>query len=203
MRALYDSEVSDFLSSDIGLEQGDPSSPLMFMFFVKDITQNINSDLDDVITIDDVKLFLILYADDMALFATSQKSLQSMLNDIENYCSTWGMKINVNKTKAMVFENGRSTFAYFYIYGQKIELVNSFKYLGVNFFKNGNWARTQKQIADHASFSLHNLFSIFRQIELPNSKKIHLFDVLVGSVLNFCSEIWGTHRATDIEMIHF
>ena len=58
MRALYDSEVSDFLSSDIGLEQGDPSSPLMFMFFVKDITQNINSDLDDVITIDDVKLFL-------------------------------------------------------------------------------------------------------------------------------------------------
>jgi hypothetical protein len=65
-----------------------------------------------------------------------------------------------------------------------------------------NLARTQKLIADHFSFTLHNLFSIFRQIELSNSEKIHLFAVLVRSVLNVCSEIWSTHKATDIEMIH-
>jgi hypothetical protein len=91
------SEVSDFISSDIGFKQGDLSSHLMFMFFVNDITKKINSDLDDVITVDEFKLLLILYADDMNSFATSQKSLQSMLSDVENYCSTWGMKINSNK----------------------------------------------------------------------------------------------------------
>ena len=36
-----------------------------------------------------------------------------------------------------------------------------FKYLGVNLYKNGSWYRTQKSIAEHASKSMHRLFSIF------------------------------------------
>lgn len=34
------------------------------------------------------------------------------------------------------------------------------------------------------------------------SQKIKLFDILVGSILNFCSEVWGYHPATDVELIH-
>lgn len=37
---------------------------------------------------------------------------------------------------------------------------------------------------------------------LPTSQKIKLFDSLVGSILNFSAEIWGTHKATDIELVH-
>ena len=33
-------------------------------------------------------------------------------------------------------------------------------------------------------------------------KKCKLFDVLVGSVLNYCSDIWGGHEAKDIELVH-
>ena len=70
------------------------------------------------------------------------------------------------------------------------------------FVKNGNWHRSQKCIADHASFALHNLFSLFTQVETPVSQKCKLFDVLVGSVLNYCSEIWRGHEAKDIELVH-
>ena len=104
----YKSNISNFTPSEIGLKHGDPSLPLLFMFFVNDI----------FITIDVIKLFLILYADDMTSFATSQASLQSTLRDIEIYCSTWGMKINVNKAKAMNFENGWRPSADFYTYGR-------------------------------------------------------------------------------------
>ena len=54
----------------------------------------------------------------------------------------------------------------------------------------------------HASYALHNLFSIFNQIELPDSHKCKLFDTLVGSILNYGSEVWGMHEAKDVETIH-
>ena len=50
------------------------------------------------------KIVLLLSADDQALFAKSLDTLQLMLNDIENYCRLWGLKINTSKTKAIIFE---------------------------------------------------------------------------------------------------
>ena len=102
----------------------------------------------------------------------------------------------------MSFEKGRHTRYDFYLNNTKLEIVSSFKYLGVYFYKNGNWYRTQKCIADHASFALHNLFSLFSQIEISTYQKCKLFDALVGSVFNYSSEIWGGHDAKDAELIH-
>lgn len=198
----YKSSYSTFFSSTVGLKQGDPSSPLLFMLFVNDIIDNINVDLSNIFSINELKLFLILYADDQVVFATSPETLQSLLNDIEHYCNVCGLKINTNKTKAMIFEKGRHTYFDFFIYGQTIEVVDSFKYLGITFFKNGNWFRTQKCIAKHAAFALHNLFRIFNTVELPVAQKCKLFDTLVGTILNFGSEVWGMNEASDIELIH-
>lgn len=198
----FHSAFSSFFTSYNGLKQGDPSSPLLFMLFINDIVQNINTDLDAIFTIDDLQLFLMLYADDAVIFAKSPMVLQSILNDIESYSTLWGLKINTSKTKAMIFEKGRHTHFDFYLNNVKLELVTSFKYLGIHFFKNGNWNRTQKRLSQHASFALHNLFSLFRQIELPISEKCKLFDALVGSILNYSSEVWGNNDAKDIETVH-
>lgn len=198
----YRASLSGFLNSHIGLKQGDPSSPLMFMLFINDITQNINSDFDSIFTIDEFQLFMLLYADDAVVFAKSPDVLQSILNDLELYCRTWGLNINTSKTKAMIFEKGRHTTYDFYFNNVKLELVTSFKYLGIHFFKNGNLFRTQKRIAEHASYALHNLFSLFNQVELPISEKCRLFDTLVGSILNYSAEVIGSVEAKDIELIH-
>ena len=108
------------------------------MLFINDIIQNINTDLNDIFTIDEMQLFLLLYADDAVVFAKLQKVLQLILNDIESYCTLWGLKINTRKTKAMIFEKGRHTHFDYYLNNVKLELVDSFKYLGIHFFKNGN-----------------------------------------------------------------
>ena len=196
-------EISATIDSKLGVKQGDPSSSLLFMMFVNDIISNINTNLEGIVTIDELKLFLLSYADDQVLFATSPSSLQSMLTDLENYCNTWGLKINVNKTKVLIFEKGgRGTNYDFYLYNEKLEMVNSFKYLGVFFFKNGNWYRTQKSIAEHASKAMYRLFSIFNQYEFKTEQKLKLFDTLVSSVLNYSSEVWGFHDGKDIEQVH-
>ena len=97
----YKSFLSEFFYSHMGLKQGDPSSPLIFMMFINDIVDNINSDLENIL--------MLLYAYDAVLFAKSSESLRSTLHDTEIYCGTWNLKINTSKTKAMIFERGRHT----------------------------------------------------------------------------------------------
>ena len=85
---------------------------------------------------EDIRLFLLLYADDQVIFAKSPEALQAMLLDIEHYCNAWGLKMNTAKTKTMIFEKGRHASYDFYLNNTKLEVVKSFKYLGVYFFKN-------------------------------------------------------------------
>ena len=79
----YKSSYSRFFDLNVGLKQGDPSSPLLFMFFVNDIIENINTDLNNIFTINELKIFFILFADDQVLFAKSPETLQSLLTDLE------------------------------------------------------------------------------------------------------------------------
>ena len=105
----YNGGFSEYINSHIGIKQGDPSSPMLFMMFINDIIQCVNDDLEGVFTVQDIRLFLLLYADDQVIFAKSPEALQAMLLDIEHYCNAWGLKINTAKTKTMIFEKGRHT----------------------------------------------------------------------------------------------
>ena len=103
----YRSEYSDFIASNIGVKQGDPASSILCLFFLNDILNHINTNIDGIISVDEIQLFLLLFADDAAVFTQDPQSLQLTLNDIKQYCNMWKHKLNVNKTKIMIFENGR------------------------------------------------------------------------------------------------
>ena len=64
------------------------------MLFLNDIKDHINDNIEDLFTYNELKLFLIIYADDQVAFVKSLTALQSILNDIETYCNTWGLKVN-------------------------------------------------------------------------------------------------------------
>ena len=80
---------------------------MLCSFFLNDILQHINRDIDDILTVDEMQLLLLLFADDALVFTHDPKSLQSILKDIAKYCNKYNLKINVNKTKIMILENGR------------------------------------------------------------------------------------------------
>ena len=94
----------------------------------------------------------------------------------------------------MVFESGRHTSCDLFHNNVKLGIVDSFKYVGVHFFK--------EMLAQHVSYALHNFFSLFRQIYIPITEQCKLFDMLVGSILHYSSEVWGIHNAKDVEAIH-
>ena len=169
----HNSKLSNSNNSYLGVKQEDPSSSLLFMMFINDIVTSVRTDIEGLFSIDEIELFLILYADDQILFAKSPTSLQSMLNDIEIYCNTWDLKINIAKTKVLIFEkSNRHTNYDFYLYNEKLEVVKSFKYLGVYFFKNRNWSRKQKCIAEYASKAMHRLFRLLTSMNLKQTKNV-------------------------------
>eukprot|EP00745_Piridium_sociabile_P003656 TRINITY_DN12129_c0_g1_i1.p1 TRINITY_DN12129_c0_g1~~TRINITY_DN12129_c0_g1_i1.p1 ORF type:complete len:116 (+),score=11.72 TRINITY_DN12129_c0_g1_i1:177-524(+) len=49
------------------------------------------------------QMCILLYADDTVLFAESPTSLQRAIDAMHEYCLKWDLRINVSKTKVMIF----------------------------------------------------------------------------------------------------
>ena len=57
----FKSSHSSFFTSHMGLTQGDPSSPLLFMLFLNDIIENINADFENVFRIEELRIFICYF----------------------------------------------------------------------------------------------------------------------------------------------
>ncbi|KAL1129468.1 hypothetical protein AAG570_013994, partial [Ranatra chinensis] len=112
-----------------GVKQGCLLSPLFFTLFI--------NDLDDClkygIWVSKIVLKSLLYTDNTVLLANSPRALQHMIDDLANYCRQWTLKVNLNKSKIIVFRNeGRpSKLEKWWFDRSRIEVVNSYKCLGV------------------------------------------------------------------------
>ena len=53
-----------------------------------------------------IELFLLMFADDIAFIADTVKGLQKQFDTLQLYCETKKLKVNVNKTKVVVFKRG-------------------------------------------------------------------------------------------------
>lgn len=58
------------------------------------------------IQIQELNLFVLMYADDMVIFSETAHELQEMLNTLYSYTSVWDLTVNVQKTKIVIFRNG-------------------------------------------------------------------------------------------------
>ena len=71
------------------------------------------------------KLFILLYADDIVVFSDSAEGPQNGLDSLFIYCQRWKLKINVMKTKIIVFRKGGilPRNLHFTFNGERLEIV--------------------------------------------------------------------------------
>ena len=152
-------DESRFFKSDLGLLQGETSSPILFSLFVDDIENSLTSELTGVM-IGDLLLKILKFADDMCLVNDSREGLQAGIDDLEKYCSKWGTTVNTMKTKIVAFRKGgklgkkdRWLFE-----GTEIEVVPFFKYLGCYLSSGGSFSKCVSELTSSARKALFVLF---------------------------------------------
>ena len=59
-----------------------------------------------IIILDTIKIFVLLFADDLVPFAKTVIESLRMINRLAGYCDLWHIKVHVLKTKAIVYRNG-------------------------------------------------------------------------------------------------
>ena len=93
--------ITDRFMSEIGLRQGDNLSGMLFLMYVYDITDFMVENGDDPITIGQLYLTVLLFADDLCILAKIAESLQRKIYYLSKYCKLWDLKINVGKSQVV------------------------------------------------------------------------------------------------------
>ena len=95
--------LSDICQCDIGLFQGEMTSPIMFSLFLNDIEMHLQNNLNAGISFEQLSIYLLIFADNAAIVSETKEGLQESLNNLHMYCSRWNLTVNVQKTKIVVF----------------------------------------------------------------------------------------------------
>ena len=117
IKSLYNNttaqvKVSDQLSApfeiSLRVKQGDPPSPFFFNIYMNDLCTNImeNEKDTDSPNIKDIKVPCLFWADDLILISKSKEGLQEHLNILAGYCEKWKLRVNIDKTKIIIFNKG-------------------------------------------------------------------------------------------------
>ena len=111
------------------------------------------------------------------------------LNDITQIAQTFGLQINVEKTK--ILSKGGSP-AYARLNGVQIEHVTKFKYLGslIHEKKIASTTENNSRIGQAAATFASLKWCLWKTINISTKTKIRLFRILILPILLYGSETW-------------
>ena len=82
-------------------------------------------------------------------------------------------------------------------------LYRSFSYLDVVFSSGGSFNITEATLVGKAQKAIYRLNKYLYNFPSVSVKhRLDLFDKLILPILNYSSEVWGFHKANNIERIH-
>jgi hypothetical protein len=127
--------LSDTTNIENGTPQGSAISPVLFLIMINDIPLS-----------DDVKMSV--FADDTAIWKGSKnlkmlhKCIQKALDGIVEWADSWGFKLSIPKTQAILFTHKKQKDVDIKIKGNIIKLCSEVKFLGLIFDCRLNWKKT-------------------------------------------------------------
>ena len=129
----------------------------------------------------------------MVILSESEDGLNNMLKIQHAYANNNCLTINVDKTKAMMFnKTGRLIKRNFNYNKSKIETVKEYKYLGFLIVPSGSIVpglHDLKSRGSRALFKIKNKMG--EHFRLNPGITIKLFNTLVKPILTYMAELWG------------
>ena len=121
---------SDTFRPDEGLPQGSSISPLLFLIFINNIDVELNADTTARLFLDDTAKWM----KDCRIKGSKRVLMQQEISKVIEWATTWKMKVNEDKTKAMVFLTSTNDLKWdpkFKAGDQTVKTVKENKSLGI------------------------------------------------------------------------
>lgn len=183
---LVNDQLSNFIPVTSGVPQGSVLGPLLFLIYINDLPTNLTCNIR-------------MFADDCVLYHTvtnvsDQISLQSDINQVQRWCERWQMELNPNKCKLVSFQRRHNPLTTSYVISNTpVQLVQSYKYLGLTLCSDLTWAEHIRTIIAAANRTLGFLKRHLRNT--PRHVKLLAYQSLVRSKLEYASSIWSPQHA--------
>ena len=200
-------ELSNFFCCPAGVKQGANESPSLFSLYINYVANYVRSKGKHGIQMVPgmSEIFLLMFADDVVLMSTTPIGLQNQLDSLVHVSNMLDLKINIGKTKVMIFRKGGplSQGEKWRLDGTQLEVVNQYKYLGYVFTTKlsdraalDDLAVRGKQKGSQVLKALWNLRSLNTKVFTS------MLDAQVQSTLLYGSEIWGLKKHPEVEVTH-
>ena len=176
-----------------GVPQGSILGPLLFIIYINDIPQ-----------ISKLAKF-ILYADDANIIVTGnnlreiEEKIKNLIPLLLYWIGSNGLKLNIKKTKYLIFSNKIKHDIVITISGTQIERKTSERFLGILMDENLNWNMHRMALATKISRNAGILYKLRGTIPLNVLQT--LYYSFVQSHLCFCPAVWGLGSVNSLSKI--
>ena len=212
--ALHNGESSEYFSSDLGLAEGDPLSPLLYTLFINGLLKEIWEKHPGVPLPKEVdnsgsgeqgigradesniegrsKLVALMLADDLVGLAESQEELQKMADTIHAYSRKWRFKLSPTKSAVVVFgplppnkESPKVSFS-----SENLPVLDAYTYLGIVFTSDCKWDAHIAGMIEKATASINALQTFFQNRHVSFEVKRAMLLALIRPRVEYGSEVW-------------
>ena len=201
IRIHINDDVTNWFDACVGVRQGDNLSPTLFNVFINDLIRTVKN-TGKGLFVKDRLLNILVYADDIVVFATSPDDLQAILNAITEWTKKWRLTVNNKKTKVVHFRPARMKRSdmQFTISNQLVEIVDKYKYLGLLFDEHLKYQDASNALSVAGGRALGSLISKFKNLgNLGFHTYTKYMENCVYPILDYACAIWGSdqHKKPD------
>ena len=205
----YRVRVNDTLSPRFiahqGMKQGCCLSPILSNIFQNDLHELFNSEDCRPVTLGNACLNSLSWADDLVLVSESPHGLQLCLNRLRSYCLKWGLEVNVDKTKTMIFSKGTVKLQQPFNFGNSsLENVTSTEYLGFHLKSNNDVSHIISNRVSKARRVTHIVMQAIstNHANISPQLALNLFDRQIEPILHYGAAIWSVPRTNNLVYLH-
>ena len=177
---VVDGEKSTEQAIKAGVPQGSRLGPLLFIIYINDITENIESDI-------------LIFADDTTLLASAKTPTETteILNrDLEKlscWSKMWKVSFNADKSEQMIFSKKVMHSPDIIFNGENIKKVTVHKHLGLHLTYNLDWGIQIHQVCMKANRKL----SVLRRVKLLSRHTLDiLYKLTIRSTIDYALPVY-------------